>query len=940
MADPAGDLLFELGYRDAQAPGGLLADYWRHVANGGLRRYKGIFQSGAKAGEPVYVHFLNGVLTAERIRPLVGLSDTETRVLYSAYSVHDLNKVAAQGAPVAFNTLAEPGRVAAELRSVGIPGFFPDYLNYIEDITLLVRQHSAHHAVGAELLVVNRNPYRLPRARLADHLVPLMRALDLLGLSTTLEEADHKAACLAQLNRIAPRRYAWVRHRVSEQRGLLTNVMHNAVVDCLGERFGLIPVAFYPEGVAYLAEAETLRDPEPDDHAALGAAVSLACSAKSRRDFAKFVRSGPSGIVVGQECLQVGVGFPEIFGAMYNIVAGRLASRAFKPEELEAKVRGSLAAARAKHPTHAATIGARLAHDHVVPPTQEGMAAGELLRAYAIFLGDHAGDRLPRPWPHLYGLLGIDGGAAAGYEPIDARYQRAYVLAHDLDLDLDAVAALLLHDGRDLFPPDPDAEAVEGDFAAMAAYTASALHLDFGRPEPVDFTSALRQYTAANHRQCCACGSEHPTGRWMARQVPPNVTVQSFSNRLPGGTAAEPKRNVCAVCRVQFTLEKLAHRSLKGIQTTFVFLFPHTYFPGAYIQGIRDQVTGLLAQDCSVLFPQTDAAIRDAIEEQRIELPLRMRNPQGKPYQYGMVLPQYPETIGNVLVFPLNCPGNSEAERFLFALQNALLLQRYFGCRAAVGHTPVPSLGAREFADLFIDGVPLGFGGLVPVPDLARDAIERLWADIGTLHRARRLLYNPERQENVLLTLIRALETERRLGLFLAADRLIEHRAAQGRADRGLAAARASGLARQVLPLIRELRKGEEPMEALEHLAAMAWEGHIIGRSLERNALLKPFDLILEALDNQSPAFGEDTVRAQLVEDIFRHLEAIAREGFRPGRTKREKVKGYVGQFFDGVLHGVYGGSATRLLADKRQLRSAYLFYLSEQIPARPAAQA
>jgi len=124
-------------------------------------------------------------------------------------------------------------------------------------------------------------------------------------------------------------------------------------------------------------------------------------------------------------------------------------------------------------------------------------------------------------------------------------------------------------------------------------------------------------------------------------------------------------------------------------------------------------------------------------------------------------------------------------------------------------------------------------------------------------------------------------------------------------------------------------------MEQLETLARMAWAGRIIGRSLERNSLLKPFDMLLEGLEKKPAAFGLDTLRAQLTEDIFRHLEAIASEEYKPGRTKREKVKAYVDAFFDGVLGQAYRGNVTKLLADSKPLRSAYLFYIREQIPTK-----
>ncbi len=977
-------LLLALGYRGAEEPDALLASYLRDVANGGLCRYKSVIQRGGKAGEPLYVHVLNGVLTAERLRSLVGLSDAEARVLYSAFSVHDVNKVVGEeGPPRGFNRLAEPGRIEQELEAVGIPAFFPAYREHIEDICLLVRSHSAHYSTAAEGLIPAFHPYRLPRQRLVDVLVPLMRGLDLLALSARLEEGSHKEAFLGQLHRVASGRYRWVRHRVTEQRGLLTNVVHNAVVDFLRERFGLIPLLIYPEGVAYLAPAEGRLDALPIDGAAMGSAVVDALSQKSRRDFAKFIRRGPSGIVVGPECLQVGLGFDAIFGVVFNLVASRLAARRYDMDGTEAKARTALERERDR-----SGVPAALAAPAIVPRTQEGMAAGELLCAYYIFLNDHLGDRIGPAWPYLYKWLGLDPGRQPHLEALDPRYLRAYAVAQALGLVLEDLYPRILADGEALMgdrgggggavtrrgsgtapppggrrrgtpggrkvpgpaaasslPAADEAEAEEedaadgadtaGDLAAMARYAQEVVRLDFGATPAIDAQAALAAYARDSHRACCHCGSGFPTGKWMAGQVPPNVAVQSFSNRLPGGSAAEPKRHVCSVCRTQFTLEKLTHRALKTSHTTFLFLFPYAFYPVAYLQAVRDAVADLLAEDTSVLFPQTDEAIRAAVEDGRFELPVLRRNKQGGPYSNGIVLPQFAETIGNTLLFPLNCPGDAEDERFLFALQNALLLQRFVGCRVALGRTPVPALGPHEFADLFVDGVPLGFHGLVPQPDLDLAALDRLWSDIGTLHGLKRQLYNPEREEDPLRSLARALDSPRRLGVFAAVDRLVQHKAAQGRAPGDQAAARALGLSRKVLPLLCRLLEGEESMQALRRLAEMAWEGHIIGRSLERNSLLKPFDMLLDALQDRSPAFGDDTLRAQLVEDIFRHLEVIAPDEYRIGRTKREKVKEYVAQFFEGVLGEVYGGRLTRLLADKANLRSAYLFYLRERIPSR-----
>lgn len=767
-----------------------------------------------------------------------------------------------------------------------------------------------------------------------------MRALDVLDLSHTLEESTHKQAFLDQIHRITTDRYVWKHHRLNEQRGMLTNVVHNAVVRHLSERHGLIPVAFYPEGVAYLAKADALPEMGAEERNALSRAVADAVAKGPRRDFVQFIRPTSSGIVVAPECWQLGIRFAEIWKRIYNIVAAKAAQKRFKPDEQEGKIRRALEAARDRGDQGPA-VAELLACPTLVPRSQEGMAAAELLRSYYILLNDYRRAEMADPWAHIYSLLGREESEDKGVRTLDARYLRAYAVAQRAGLTLDPLYALLGADGAKLFATVREDEqdiGLQGDFGEVVAYADSVIVLDFGEQPKRDFTLALHRYTENQHRQCCYCGSEFPTDRWMAAQVPKNILVQSFSNRLPGGSSAEPKRFVCSVCRMQFTLEKLARRASDKTSTVYLFLYPRSYYPGAYLQAIRQQVDGLVAEDVTVIFPEADASIQAFVDDHRLDLRVRVSDRSGKPYQNGLALPQYTETIGNTMVFPLNCPGDTQGERFLFALQNALLMQRYFGCRALLSRTPTPPVGSSEVRDLFVDGIPLSCSGLVPEADMDQAMAERLWQDVILLHRIRRLLFNPERQRDVQLELVRAMSSDSRWGVFFTVDRLIEAKVSQRKGPGSPAATGVPGLNHHLAPLVRELVKEGKAMKSLEHLAELAWEGHIRGRNLERNSLIKPFDMVLDALEERSAAFGEDTLRAQLVEDIFRHLEVITPDAYRVGRTKREKVKAFVAQFFDGVLRDVYGGSIPRLLSDKRHLRSAYLFYLREQIPSGEAA--
>jgi CRISPR-associated protein Csc3 len=532
------DILFSLGYDD---PDSIIGSYIRHVANGGLATYKTIFQGGKKAGEPVYVHFINGVFTAERLRSLLDLKDIEARVLYSAYSVHDVNKLV-ENTRKSFNALAVKETVQAELERIGVPDFFPAYQDYLEDITWLVRYHSGHYSTAAEGLIPALDLYRLDRERVQRVLGPLMRALDVLELSTTLEERTHKAQFLLKLNEIGDTQYTIVTHQVTEQRGLLTNLIHNRVSAHLERRWGLVPLLFYPEGVAYLVERDRIPTLSSADSEAIGKAVAKGAAGMSRGEFAKFIRSGNQGIKVDRQCLELGVSFEDIFAIVYNHVAVKVTGKRFKIEDMEAKTRADLSAKLA-HDRYAAQkplTQSLLDRPVLYPASQAGMGAGELLRSYYIFLSDHFTEQVSDPWQYLYAWLVLTPEQTALYNLLDPRYQRAYVVAGDLGLATDPLYARILEDGARLMP-ETGADDL-GDYAVLADYVACTVTFSFSGEREVDFGAALAAYVANNHRQCCYCGSEFPTQKWMAPVAPANVTVQSFSNRLLGGWGQEPKK--------------------------------------------------------------------------------------------------------------------------------------------------------------------------------------------------------------------------------------------------------------------------------------------------------------------------------------------------------------------------------------------------------------
>lgn len=127
--------------------------------------------------------------------------------------------------------------------------------------------------------------------------------------------------------------------------------------------------------------------------------------------------------------------------------------------------------------------------------------------------------------------------------------------------------------------------------------------------------------------------------------------------------------------------------------------------------------------------------------------------------------------------------------------------------------------------------------------------------------------------------------------------------------------------------------------QELQRLATLAWQNGIRSpRSLKKNALLFPFEEIFQKLSHPGGIADRETLKAATCQDIFNHLErVIDDERFKPGRKKHEAIKTFVDGWFDDVLQQVYGGNVRRMLSDEKLLRSAYHFYIREQIPRKQA---
>ena len=258
------------------------------------------------------------------------------------------------------------------------------------------------------------------------------------------------------------------------------------------------------------------------------------------------------------------------------------------------------------------------------------------------------------------------------YATFNALSDRGYIIGRDLynhGRDFDEVYELILQDGTNLM----ETLQTESEFGVLKEYVRKYVDFDFAVGRDKDFGTNLTRYVEDNHVQCSTCGSEFVTDLWMKPDVPPNIKVQQFSNRLEGGSSREPKRHVCSVCRTQYMLDKICYNVTSNTSTFFIHLYPPSFFTDVLIKAFRDAQNRFRDPDFPSIYLKTYDAFRNYREKGQLVLPVSQTKSNGNP------LPKFSEALGNILTIPVNTPGqNNHTENILYAVKNALLYQRLF----------------------------------------------------------------------------------------------------------------------------------------------------------------------------------------------------------------------------------------------------------------------
>lgn len=927
-------------------------------------RHPDHFQWSIKNGESLYTHVLNGIFLLDTLRSSFGIGDVEAKVLFTAYTVHDINKMMSKDQKIPFNKLATEENVSSEIIRLGLPNFFPDWLDYIKDIIELVKGHNAHlHSSGNLFFVKHKDQYTLGLERVIA-LIHLIRAVDAIDLSKTLGEEKKKKDFISLINAYlsdsdAGYQHTLFTHRLSEQRGLLTNIFHEILTNQLSDKFQMIPISYYPNGVVYLARKDSVPTLGSSDKREVGKGVAETVGDIARRDYREFIKIKSSGIVVSEKCVELGVPFAGANG-IWDEVKNEVYRRNLKHSVIEAGVRDKaekkFETNREKFPNAADLVRNTLDDDTpITPQSIDDLRSAEFIRSYQIFL-KHYEKQLKRTgkttWEHVYQLFEVSDDRQEYYNYFDPRFSRAYVLMNDISKSEEEIYEFLERDGTKM--SNSYGEVEDPRVPIFQNYAEQFISFSGAQHEGVDFKAHLRNYIKKPNKQCSVCGSMFPTKPWRKSNVRNDVGVRSFSNRTVGG-AGEPEKQVCLVCETQFLLERLnypllpSRKGAKKEKLFYLHFFPYSFVTEPFLKRLRSTFQTLIDEARSIEALELQALNMDAMEAfdywtDRGGTPetIYQQKKWGKASERGFYIPRYSQTVSNVLTFPINADGKNHTEKFLFCLWNLMVLQRHFGMKGVLSSSPIPFVEQESISDLTIENTPVALQGLLPqnrynhfIPNArGKDdtgALKVLWDKVGYLFDIHKLVAtgkNVNGSDEIMVRLIRAL-SDNPLEIFHQVDLLIQSKTKQAKNP-----SRSSvWILGQVSTPTKELSilVGGQFMKKLHDLigqsAELARSSWLKGDSFERSSISHPLDEVFNHIEklHLSEFLDLETVKAAAGQEIFDHLDRLGKnKGFSMGGTKRAACTEFVDIWFDDILEGVYKGDTREFLSEKSSLLAAY----------------
>jgi CRISPR-associated protein Csc3 len=405
--------------------------------------------------------------------------------------------------------------------------------------------------------------------------------------------------------------------------------------------------------------------------------------------------------------------------------------------------------------------------------------------------------------------------------------------------------------------------------------------------------------------------------------MPPGTKVQAFSNRLPGGITAEPKRQADSIAALAYQLMTV------GANFPAVKKQDPLYLHFALPKGSSPELLRLWREYLERLAATNAEGGTVTVDEFQLYRENSLEFKANK--VVGFAFPKRPDFVHTTVIIPLVWGDANTSLSLLKTLRLALELS--LSLEFGFPFTVSGNLEVELSNDIYgrVEGIPASLQPLLGNGQYKRQDSEKFLERLRCIGKLAISVASIQKVDDCLYDLARACVRPIELYYVLLRWTLREE-------DEPNLSVTWSRIREPLNTLLENLMPDDNSLltQYLKEAAQVAAEGKIWGSSFKRTAQAEPFTALIAAIRSQKPHLGLDVIFAALIQQYHTRLDRI--RGYGVGQTKLEHIKRYY-EVLRKLYEDVYQGRPEKFLADHKTLEAAYLFFLEEarqQLKGKP----
>lgn len=858
--------------------------YFSEIRPRFYERYAAHHQYGVRKGTTLAEHLDSACQFMLTVSSIGKVPEDKRPVLLAATAVHDLNKLDSQGRNV--KILARNREFLREQLEQACVLEFVVTEDDFELARRLIERHSGHNRTDGALF--------LPEDPAIDRWAAMLTAADLFDLGIPEQQRVRKLQ--TELTVAFDRPSKLFRVRVREDRGYITALLLGACEEVL-QGYGLHPLAIFPDGELF--EGETL--PSVDLKTKIAVCWQGKIDGVFGNNIEQLVKPTKDGIKIAQQAMQ-----QDIEQVLLNVQALLEKKKAgYKADKIGKDI------AKWSETVGETALASAAAVGLLPVGNAEDFAIAEGLKA-AYLSYRKTGLSTKDVWDKIASHVGISEVQRAALEPFDGQYGRPLFAAKAVTKGIEGIESAL----RESFQLRKEsAQTSETSEVSEEAIAAVARSLSLPIATRWNGFEELDAYIEANPRKRCSLGSTlGETDELISANMPPGTKVQAFSNRLPGGISAEPKRQADAIAALAYQLMAVGANFPAVKKQDPLYL--HLALPkGSCPELLRiwrehlEQLAATNAEGGTVTIDEFKL-YKDNILEFKANKVVVIAFPKRPEFVHG--------TVTKALLWGDVNASLALLKSLRLALEMSLSLE--FGFPFTVGG----NLEVELSDDIYgrVEGIPATLQPLLETGQYNRQDSEKILMRLRCISQLAINVASIQKADDCLYDLARACARPIELYYVLLRWTLREQ-------DEPNLSVIWSRIRDPLNTLLESLMPNQNSLltQYLKQAAQIAAEARIWGSSFKRTAQAEPFTAFTSAIRSQKSHLDLDVIFAALVQQYHTRLDRIREHGV--GATKYEQIKEYY-QVLRQLYQEVYQGRPEKLLADQKTLEAAYLFFLEE----------